>query len=170
MLEKIRQKNIPKESEGIKATKPAERMYIDISSMKHNSLGGQKHWVLMICEKTNFKTSFFTKKKSDQNKLILEWIHHIKKKYNHEVEYIRLDNSGENNALEKMCLSAGLGIVFEYTVPGTPQQNSLVERAFPTLIGRGRALMNHAGFTTEMRKKMWCESAATATLLDDLMV
>ena len=29
-----------------------------------------------------------------------------------------------------------LGIIFEYTAPGTPQQNGVVERAFVTVMGR----------------------------------
>ena len=39
-----------------------------------------------------------------------------------------------------------LGIVFEYTAPGTPQQNGVVERAFTTMLGKTRAIMNGAGF------------------------
>ena len=39
------------------------------------------------------------------------------------------------------------GLFFEYTSPGTPQQNRVVERAFVTAMGRARAMMNHAGFT-----------------------
>ena len=36
--------------------------------------------------------------------------------------------------------------MFEYTAPGTPQQNGVVERAFETMLGRIRAIMNGAGF------------------------
>ena len=48
--------------------------------------------------------------------------------------------------LARCCDKNEMGIKFEYTAPGTPQQNRVVERAFVTLIGRGRAMMNHAGF------------------------
>ncbi len=48
----------------------------------------------------------------------------------------KLDNSGKKNALEKLCKQEGLGIKFEYTAPGTPQQNGQVERKFQTLYGR----------------------------------
>ena len=39
-----------------------------------------------------------------------------------------------------------LGVKFEFAAPGTPQQNSVVERKFPTLMGRARAMMTHASF------------------------
>ena len=63
-----------------------------------------------------------------------------------------------------------MGINFEYTATGTPQQNAYVERAFPTLMGRARAMMNFAGVTTEKRKQLWCEAANTATMLDNILV
>ena len=41
----------------------------------------------------------------------------------------------------------GLGIIFEYTATGTPQQNAYVERAFPKIVGRARAMIDYAGVT-----------------------
>ena len=43
-----------------------------------------------------------------------------------------------------------MGIKFEYTAPGTLPQNRVVERVFVTLIGTGRAMMNHVGFTVNV--------------------
>ena len=37
-------------------------------------------------------------------------------------------------------------------------------------MGRARAMMNFAGFTTEKTKQLWCEAANTATMLDDILV
>ena len=42
----------------------------------------------------------------------------------------------------------------------------MVERACVTVMGRARAMMNHAGFTMAKRQQLWCETAQTATLLD----
>ena len=81
-----------------------------------------------------------------------------------------MDNTGENKMLARCCDEKEMGIKFEYTAPGTLQQNGVVERAFVTLIGRGRALMNHARFTVKKRQEMWCEAAQTATMLDNVLV
>ena len=63
-----------------------------------------------------------------------------------------------------------MGIIIEYTATGTPQQNAYVERAFPTIMGRARAMMNFAGFTTSKRRQLWCEAANTATMLDNILI
>ena len=46
-----------------------------------------------------------------------------------------------------------LRIKFEFTAPGTPQQNPVVERKFPTLMGRARAMMTHAGFDDHFKRE-----------------
>ena len=48
---------------------------------------------------------------------------------------ITCDNAGENIVLEKESGKNDLWIIFEYTAPGTPQQNGVVERAFVTVMG-----------------------------------
>ena len=40
-----------------------------------------------------------------------------------------MDNAGENKMLAKSCDQNEMGIKFEYTAPGTPQQNGVIERA-----------------------------------------
>ena len=98
------------------------------------------------------------------------WIKGLRAKYWINVKSIRLDNSGENRSLEKECEKQNLGIIFEFTAPGTPQQNSVVERKIPTLMGRSRAMMIEAGFNQQDKRKFWCEVISTATKLDNIMV
>ena len=57
------------------------------------------------------------------------------------MKFICCDNPGENKKLEAKCNEDGLVIIFEYTATGTPQQNAYVERAFPMLMGRARAMI-----------------------------
>ena len=73
----------------------------------------------------------------------------LKKKNGIDIKYIRLDNSGENKGLKDECEKQNHGIIFEFTAPGTPQQNSVVERKIPTLMGRSRAMMLTAGFSQQ---------------------
>ena len=68
------------------------------------------------------------------------------------VKYIRCDNAGENIKLKEECERLNLGIEFEFTAPNTPQQKGIVERIFATLYGRGRALLNKAGFNLKPRE------------------
>ena len=63
-----------------------------------------------------------------------------------------------------------LGIKLEFTAPEPPQQNSVVERKFPRLMGSARGMMSHAGFDDNSKKKCWCEAISRATKLDNIMV
>ena len=63
-----------------------------------------------------------------------------------------------------------MGITFEYSAPGTPQQNALVKRAFATLMGRVQVMMNLAGFPKAKQNQLWTEAADTATKIDNMLI
>ena len=167
---KIRQRNIPKKKLKQLPTRPGYRIFIDISSFKHTSRGGNRHWLIVVDEFSDCVHSFFLNKKSDQIKILPMWIKGIAKKHRIEIKKIRLDNSEENKSLQKECDKQNLGIIFEFTAPGTPQQNSIAERRIPALIGRARAMLIQAGLEPKHKGELWCEVISTATKLDNIMV
>ena len=167
---KITQTNVPKKKKKQVPSRPGYRMFIDISSFKHESMGGKRHWLIVVDEFSDCSHSFFLRRKSDQIDLFPNWIKELKAKYGIDIKYIRLDNSGENQGLKDECDRQNLGIIFEFTAPGTPQQNSVAERKIPTLMGRSRAMMLTAGFSQQDKRKFWCEVISTATKLDNIMV
>ena len=167
---KITQANVPKKKEKQVPSRPGYRMIIDISSFKHESMGGKRHWLIVVDEFSDCSHSFFLRRKNDQIELFPNWIKELKAKYGIDIKYIRLDNSGENKGLKDECEKQNLGIIFEFTAPGTPQQNSVVERKIPTLMGRSIAMMLTAGFSQQDKRKFWCEVISTATKLDNIMV
>ena len=61
-------------------------------------------------------------------------------------------------------------MIFEFTAPGTPQQNSVVERRIPVLMGRARAMLIRAGIDSKSKEEFWCEVISPATNLDNIMV
>ena len=65
-------------------------------------------------------------------------------------------------------------MIFEFTAPGTPQQNSVVERKIPTLVGRARAMLIQAGINAKEKGEFWCEVISTegkhVCLLDMQMI
>ena len=168
---KITQANVPTKKEKQVPSRPGYRMFINISSFKHESMGGKRHWLIVLVDEfSDCSHSFFLKRKSDQIEMFPIWIKELKAKYGIDIKYIRLDNSGENKSLKYKCDKQNLGIIFEFTAPGTPQQNSVVERKIPTLMGRSRAMMLTAGFSQQDKRKFWCEVISTATKLDNIMV
>ena len=167
---KIRQVNILKKKMKKLPTKPGYRVFIDICSFKQVSRGGTRHWLIAVDEFSDCSHSFFLSRESDQVKLIPMWIKGLSKKHGIEKKWIRLDNSGENKSPQKECNKENLGVIFEFTAPGTPQQNSVVERRIPTLMGRARAMLIQAGIDSKGKGEFWCEVISTATKLDNIMV
>ena len=167
---KIRQANIPKKKMKKLPTRPGYKVFIDICSFKQVSRGGNRHWLIVVDEFSDCSHSFFLRRKSDQIKLIPMWIKGLSKKYGIEIKRIRLDNSGENKSLQKECNKESLGVIFEFTAPGTPQQNSVAERRIPTLMGRARTMLIQAGIDSKGKGEFWCEVISTATKLDNIMV
>ena len=154
---KIRQTNIPKKKEKQVPIRPGYRLFIDISSFKHERMGGKRHWLIVVDEFSDYSHSFFLKRKTDQIELFPIWIKELKAKYGIDIKYIRLDNSRENRCLQKECDKQNLGIILEFSAPGAPQQNSVVERKIPTLMERSREMMLAAGFSQQDKRKFWCE-------------
>ena len=167
---KIRPANVPKKKQKQVPSRPGNKMFIDKSSFKHESMGGKRHWLIVVDEFSDYSHSFFLRKKSDQTVVIPIWIKGLKTKYGIVMNNIRLDNSGENRSLQKECEKQNLEIIFEFTAPVTPQQNSVVEKKIATLMGRSRAMMTQAGFSQQDKRKFWCEIISTATKLNNTMV
>ena len=63
-LGKMRQKNVSKEQVP-RAQNIGERMFIDISSIKHKSAGGAKFWALFMDDHSGFLINRFLREKSD---------------------------------------------------------------------------------------------------------
>jgi hypothetical protein len=79
---------------------PGERILIDISYIKKESLGGKNTWLLVEDQATSMKWSYFMRRKGEliQNMLVL--IKTLKAKNPESVKFIRLDNAGENLGLK----------------------------------------------------------------------
>ena len=146
------------------------RLHLDISSINSTGLGGSKYWCLVVDAQTKMKWSFFLKEKSDQTSKLIPFLKDLRNRHKKNVQFIRCDNSGENRTLQSACQQAGIQAHFEFTPPGTPQHNGVVERAFATLYGRVRAMMSTAGLTLAMRNALWTECANTATDIDNVIV
>ena len=63
---KRRQSSIPKKKLKQIPSRPGYRIFIDISSFQHESMGGKRHWLIAVDEFSDCSHSFFLKRKSDQ--------------------------------------------------------------------------------------------------------
>jgi Reverse transcriptase (RNA-dependent DNA polymerase) len=167
-LSKAKRTKIPKINTN-RTNVPGQRIYTDIAPINSTSAGNSKYWLIVIDEATDMKWSYFLKKRSEFSGEMLKFVSMMKNEKT-EVTYLRMDGAGENRKFQDYAAKRGFGeLKFEFTAPGTPQQNGIAERSFPTLLGRVRAMMNNAGFDREMRGKLWAECARTATMMENSM-
>ena len=160
---KARQKNLNRGDGTKRATEKGQRLYFDISSIKNESFGKSKFWLLIVDEVTDYCWSYFLKKKSETAGVVVALIKDLKAKENITVKFCRCDNAGENKTAEALCKKEGLGVTFEFTAPNTPQHNAQVERKFATLYGRVRSNLNSSQLDDDLRKGLWAECAGKAT-------
>lgn len=173
-LAKAKQKNIPKVSQGEKATVPNGRVFLDNSTLRppEGVKGSKRVWTIVVDEATGVEQSFFNPQKNDFIETICAKFHRFKE-VGIPVRVIRMDNAGENKALVERLRSAEwqlTDIKVEYTARSTPQQNSLAERAFANIASRARALLNAANIPREWRWVLFPEAAQTITKLNWLQV
>ncbi|CAJ1945008.1 unnamed protein product [Cylindrotheca closterium] len=167
-LAKSRQANISKEPVD-RSEVPGEELMIDISSVKKKSAGGNKFWLQVMDNASDFIFSMFLKKKSETSAKMIALVKDLNAK-GFKVKKIRCDRAGENMKFQDEAKNEGRGLTFEFTAPNTPQRNGRVKRKFATAFGRVRAMMNTARMTETMRGNLWAEAADTATKLDTALV
>ena len=98
---KARRKNVNQDWKGGSQV-PGERVYLDISSIRDESYGGSRFWVLLVDNYTDYCWSIFLNKKSYLKDKVMTLLTDLKIA-SINVKYIRCDDSGENKALYKQC-------------------------------------------------------------------
>jgi hypothetical protein len=158
-----RMKKIPKDPSENSATVKGERLMIDISWIKTESVAKNRYWLLIIDEYTNFLWSYFMKTKDEQVPKIIKHIRMLQNEPKVKVKSICCDNSGENHDIQNYLRerSPKMRCKIEFTAPDSPQQNGKIERKFATLYG--------AKFTPTLRNVMWAFFSLHATRLDNIL-
>ena len=75
---KAKQMNISKES-STEAGRAGEQLFIDISTMQKPSLGGNKHWALVLDEYTKYKWPILMKNKSELSQKVIQLLFQLQK-------------------------------------------------------------------------------------------
>ena len=156
------------------ATECGGRMFLDVTTIDHPSLGGNRYLAGLTDEYSHKKFPVFLKKKSDLEEKLKQTLLQIYSLHEVKVKIIRMDNAGENQHIQEMILNHHLlhqmGTKIEFTAPFTPQQNGKIERVFPTLFARVQASFNAAKLELNLRKQLWAEAINYAFQTDDVTV
>ena len=93
-ISKARCKNISREI-AERSSGKGDRLFIDISSIKSESLGGRKFWLLAVDDYSDFCFSYFLKTKDELSNTMIDLIKELKIKKDIMVKTIRCNNTGE---------------------------------------------------------------------------
>ena len=157
-------------STGSKATRKGEQIYIDISSIKFKSFGGNQFWLLVLDDCSGKSWSFFLRHKDHQVEVLVKFLLEMKKN-NTPVELIQCDNAGENKSLQEAVEKhPTLSVQFEYTPRNSPQYNGKVERRFQFLWRGVRSVLNGAKLPTWLRHGLWAEAGSFIQQVADQLV
>ena len=164
MIAKSKQKNVPKETK-TKASRPGERLFLDISSMSSESIGGNNYAVLIVDDFSRFKWCFLLKKREFLTEKVLPFLTNIKKNY--DLQEVRMDGAQENHTLGNELIK--INVTVEYVPRKSPQLNGVVERAIATSVARARAMLTQAGLGSYMRRRFWAEALNTSVVVSNLL-
>jgi hypothetical protein len=143
-------------------------MLIDTSGPYDRSLGGSTYWVKIMDEYTRKSWESYAKRKSEVSNIAEKHMEYCKG-LGLKIEFLRCDNAGEHQAKLKAACNRH-GIAMEYTAPGTPQQNGIVERRFATDRDKALAMMLAGQLKPEIQKLLWAEATKCASLRTNLTI
>lgn len=150
-------KNSESRSSGI-----LDKIHTDVCGpFNTDSLGGSRYFLTFIDDHSRRIYVYFLKGKDEVFMKFKIFKEMIERQTSRKIKVIRSDNGREfvngqfNEYLEKN------GIIRELTVPYTPQQNGVAERANRTIVEMSRAMLLQSG----LDESLWAEAVATAVYI-----
>ncbi|KAK8954887.1 hypothetical protein KSP39_PZI002281 [Platanthera zijinensis] len=122
------------------------------------SLGGKFYTLVIVDDYSRFTWVFFLRTKSDNFKVLTDFLQCIKIEFNTHIALIRSDHGTEFDSLLMQEFCEKEGIRHSFSAPRTPQQNGVVERKNRTLIEAAGTLLAHAN----MPLSFWAEAVSTS--------
>ncbi|GJX31151.1 putative ribonuclease H-like domain-containing protein [Tanacetum coccineum] len=119
-----------------------ELLYMDLCGpMRVATINGKKYILVIIDDYSRFTRVYFLHIKDETPEIIKKFIAQVQLNYNAKVHKIRTDNdTGFKNGTLKAHYEK-LGIMQEFSIARTPQQNGVVERRNRTLIEVARKIL-----------------------------
>ena len=151
----------PKKSER-STTKPLELVHSDVCGpINVPSMGGSRYFITFIDDFSRYHTVYALKQKNEALDKFKEFAERAENRFGYRIKGIRTDNGGEYISDDFETYLKKCGIDHEPTIPYTPQQNGVAERANRSLVETVRCLLHQAG----VPMRFWAEALSVATYL-----
>ncbi|KMQ84175.1 retrovirus-related pol polyprotein from transposon tnt 1-94, partial [Lasius niger] len=129
--------------------------------MSTMSIGGSKYFVTFIDDYTKYMEVFMLKNRSEVLSVFRKYMLRVKRECGHGIKILHTDNAKEYISRELSKQLESEGIKHELTVPHTPQQNGVEERANRTLVEMARCML----LQSKMPMSLWAEAINTANFI-----
>ena len=131
-------------------SKPLEIVHADLAFYSE-SYDGQKYMLVLVDHYSRFLWTFALSHKSQVASIIQDWLPYAERSLETHLKVFRSDRGTEFTTSELQDRFKQLGIVFETSVPGNPQQNGIPERMNRTVKEMLTAVLQHM----ELEPKWW---------------
>lgn len=128
------------------------------------SLSGALYYVTFIDDKSGYTSVYFMKQKSEVLSKLREYKAMTEAKHSVKIQTLRSDNGGEYTSTDMSLYLQQHGIRHEQTVPYTPQQNGVAERAQRTIVEATRCMLKQAS----LGNQFWAEAAQLAVYIKNV--
>ncbi|KAK1394100.1 hypothetical protein POM88_013156 [Heracleum sosnowskyi] len=144
---------------------PYHMLHLDLfGPVNIMTISKKRNTLVIVDEYSRFTWVYFLHRKDETPEILLDHVRMIETTTKYKVKILRSDNGTEfkNSKMEEFYKYKG--IVQQFSAPGTPQQNGVVERKNRTLIEDGRTMLEEAKLPTYF----WAEAVNTACYSQNL--
>lgn len=149
----------------IKKTKqPLDLVHTDICGpVAQASKGGKRYVLTLIDDYSDYSETHFLQEKSEAATIIKQFVARMVTEFGRKPKVIRSDRGGEYTSKALLWFYKEEGIVPQFTVPYSPQQNGKAERKNRYLVEMTRCLLLDSG----LDKSFWAEAMKTANYIQN---
>ncbi|KAI3816586.1 hypothetical protein L1987_16288 [Smallanthus sonchifolius] len=149
-----------------------EIIHTDICGPFPEGIAGHKSFITFIDDHSRYMYLYLIKEKSEAFDMFKIFKAEVENQLNCKIKIVRSDRGGEYYSrhtdvgqapgpFHNFC--AEHGIINQYTMPGTPQQNGVAERRNRTLMNMVRSMLANS----ELPKFLWTEALKTAVHINN---
>ncbi|CAG9787134.1 unnamed protein product [Diatraea saccharalis] len=148
-----------KDHEAVRATEKLGLVHMDLCGpMENKSYGGHSYFLIVVDDCTRKMFIYFLKSKTDVLDRFKMFVNEGETYSGKKIKIVRTDNGKEFVNAEFNAYLKSKGIKHQLSVPYTPQQNGVAERANRTVVEMARSMLADSGLNT----KYWAEACHTA--------
>lgn len=156
-----KQKELPfKNKTPQRAKAVLELVHVDICGpISGKSFGGAQYFITFIDDYSRYSHTYILKHKSEAYEVFVEYLALVKRQTGCKLKVLRSDNGGEfiSNRFQQLCIEAG--ILQQFTVVYTSQQNGVVEKNHQDKQASAKSML----YAANLPIQFWAEAIMCAT-------